>query len=363
VINRRVLLYVVALATAATVALGLIDRADLAIAALAIAVASMFGWILLWARALNGRVAGIDASIERHSTHALERIDASIERRSAHALERIDASIERHSSHALERIGELGRAVDSLGARLGSNQQDVARRADGHDEKLGRLRRDLYGVQVAVQRTPSITTELGRVYRRLVHHDHPMPELGGWSMTGATLVWVIDQIWSGRVSTILECGSGSSTVWFALALEQRGTPGRIVSLESSAEYADETRARLDDLGLAHRAEVLTAPLVDLDLPGRATQPWFDQSVLSDDITGVDLLFVDGPVGDIAPEARYPALPVLADRLTADALVVLDDTGRADEENIVELWSDETYGSCRYEVVHRLDRATALRSVC
>jgi hypothetical protein len=55
VINRRVVLYVLALATAATVALGLIDRADLAIAALAIALASMFGWVVLWARALNAR--------------------------------------------------------------------------------------------------------------------------------------------------------------------------------------------------------------------------------------------------------------------------------------------------------------------
>ena len=42
-INRRVLLYVVALATVATVVLGLVDRLGLAIAALALATVSMFG--------------------------------------------------------------------------------------------------------------------------------------------------------------------------------------------------------------------------------------------------------------------------------------------------------------------------------
>ena len=285
-IDRRTLLYVVALTTVATVALGLVDRLGLAIAALAVATVSMFGWVVFWARALNARLARITAEAEQ--------------------------------------VEELRAVIGSLDARLDSTRQQLVRRADAHEDKLGRLRRDVYGVHVAVQRTPSVTTELGRVYRRLVYHNHPMPELGGWAMTSASLVWVVDQISSGRVSTILECGSGSSTVWFALALEQRGTPGRIVSLESSAAYADETRARLAELGLADRAQVLTAPLVDLDLPGRATQPWFDTSMLSDDIVGVDLLFVDGPVGDTAPQARYPALPVLADRLTDNALVLLDD---------------------------------------
>jgi hypothetical protein len=54
---------------------------------------------------------------------------------------------------------------------------------------------------------------------------------------------------------------------------------------------------------------------------------YDLSVLADEITGVDLLFVDGPVGDTSPQARYPALPVLADRLTDDTLVLLDDSNR------------------------------------
>ena len=331
-INRRFVLYVVALATVATVALGLLGRTELAIAALAVATMSSFGWIVLWARALNARLAQIGGEIERQGARNLKQVE------------------------------EFMTAIESLDAGLSSTRQYVARRADAHDDKLGRLRREVYSVNVSVQRTPSATTELGRVYRRLVRHDHPMPELGGWAMTSATLVWVVDQIASGHVSTILECGSGSSTVWFALALEQRGTAGRIMSLESSAEYADQTRARLAELGLGHRAQVLTAPLIDLDLPGRATQPWFDLSVLPDDITGVDLLFVDGPVGDTSPQARYPALPVLADRLTGNALVLLDDSGRAHEKQIIEQWTAKTHGGRRYEVIHELDRATALRSV-
>jgi predicted O-methyltransferase YrrM len=332
VINRRVVLYLVAVAASATVVLALAGRVDLAIAALAVTVVSMFGWLVLWARALNASVA------------------------------RIDAKVDRQGAQNLEQIGELGAGFGSLNSKLDSTKQYVERRADAHDVTLGRMRRDVANVHASIQRTPSVTTELSRVYQRLVHHDRPMPEIGGWAMTGATLVWVLDQISRGRVSTILECGSGSSTVWFALALEQRGTPGWIVSLESSSEYADETRGRLEELGLAHRAAVLTAPLVDLDMPGRATQPWFDRSVLSDDVTGVDLLFVDGPVADVAPEARYPALPVLADRLSDDALVLLDDASRPDERHITELWCAEAHGGRRYQVLRRLDRSIVFRTV-
>lgn len=328
---RRAVLYVVAVATVATVVFGLLDRTGPATAALAVSTAAMFGWIVLWARALNARLA------------------------------RSGAEAERQSARMLELVGALRTDLESLDAGGSSTREDLARRLGAQEDKLVRLRREVSAVQVSVQRMPSATVELGRVYQRLVQHDRPMPDLGHWAMTSATLVWIVDQISSGRVSTIVECGSGSSTVWFALALEQRGTGGRVISLESSAEYAEQTRTRLAELGLGHRAHVLTAPLVDLDLPSRATQPWFDLSALPDDITGVDLLFVDGPVGNTSSLARYPALPVLAGHLTDQALVVLDDSGRSAEKQIIKLWTADNYGGRRYEVVHELDRATVLRS--
>ena len=134
--KRRVVHFVVALATTATLVLALLVRSQLAIAALAIAMVSMFGWVVLWARALNARVGQIGANIERQG-----RRDP-------------------------RRVADLGTTIGSLDERLSSTQQYVARRADAHDDKLVRLIRDLYGVRVQVQRTPSATAELDRVYRR-----------------------------------------------------------------------------------------------------------------------------------------------------------------------------------------------------
>jgi predicted O-methyltransferase YrrM len=226
--------------------------------------------------------------------------------------------------------------------------------------QLSVLRKDLYKVLVWVQRTPSVTHELGRMYDRLVDHDRPMPELGDWAISPSTLVWMLDRLSDSSVKTILELGSGSSTIWFATALAKRGGEGQVVALESSADYAESTRTELAKHGLQDRAHVLHAPLVDTAVPGRDNQPWFDISVLPD-LPPVDLLFVDGPIGGIARQVRYPAYPLLADRLAPGATVVLDDTGRPAEAAIVKAWKQESFRGRRLQEVRRLDRATAFVS--
>jgi len=291
-VNRRWILIAAVVAGTISCVSAIADEAEFAIAALALGMLASLAWVVLWARALNSAVARVSTS-----------------------------------------VAGLATAAD-----------------------LGELRHEVRTALVTVQRTPSVTVELQRLYDRLVAHDRPMPELGDWAMTASTLVWITDQIAAGRVTTILECGSGSSTVWFASAFERRGGDGRIVSLESSAEYAAETRQRLSELGLGHRAEVLHAPLVPTSLESRAEQPWFDISVLPDDLDEVDLLFVDGPVGALAHEARYPALPRLAGRLAPSALVILDDTPRPDEKSIVRQWSEQVHDGRSFEVIRRLDRA-------
>ena len=64
---------------------------------------------------------------------------------------------------------------------------------------------------------------------------------------------------------------------------------------------------------------------------------------------IDLLVVDGPPGLLRPQARYPALPVLRERLSPGASILLDDTHRADEREIVRRWLDEVEGLERAEV--------------
>ncbi len=309
---------------------------QVAIAALAVSWLCGLAWVVLWARRTSTRINEV-LSRTNQVVSRTNRAAAELDR----AAKRQRAIRERVQGMAV-RIADQGRV-----------QQQTA-------NQLKVTRREIRQVLIWVQRTPSVTQELGRAYDRVIDHDRPMPELGDWAMSASTLLWVLDRISDESVRTILECGSGSSTVWFATALAHRGGEGQVIALESSAEYAEMTRAEVARHGLQDRAVVLHAPLIETVVAERASQPWFDLSVLPD-IPPVDLLFVDAPVGGIAHQARYPALPLLADRLAPGAAVVLDDTGRPDEAAIVKLWQQESYHGRRLREVRRLDRATAFAS--
>ena len=50
-----------------------------------------------------------------------------------------------------------------------------------------------------------------------------------------------------------------------------------------------------------------------------------------------MLLVDGPVGALGPQARYPALPLLRERLLPGAVVLLDDADRPEEQEVLARW--------------------------
>jgi hypothetical protein len=54
-----------------------------------------------------------------------------------------------------------------------------------------------------------------------------------------------------------------------------------------------------------------------------------------DLKKIDLLIVDGPPGSKNPEARYPALKEFKDKLSAKAIVIIDDVKRDGERKLAE----------------------------
>ena len=80
-----------------------------------------------------------------------------------------------------------------------------------------------------------------------------------------------------------------------------------------------------------------APLEELSLAG-GTYPWYERRAWKD-LTGIDLLFVDGPPAATGAKARYPALPLLREALNPAATVVLDDLVVPDMQETLRLWLD------------------------
>jgi len=103
------------------------------------------------------------------------------------------------------------------------------------------------------------------------------------------------------------------------------------------------RQLLEERGLSNWATVVDAPLSPMEVDAM-TFKWYDPASIRDVLAlpKVDALIVDGPKGDTGPLARYPAVPMLKERLGADFMVVLDDGHRTDEKEIARLWG-ERYG--------------------
>ncbi|HKV89431.1 MAG TPA: class I SAM-dependent methyltransferase [Candidatus Dormibacteraeota bacterium] len=162
----------------------------------------------------------------------------------------------------------------------------------------------------------------------------PLPPMRGWGVSPDFASLVVSLIHEVKPDVIVEAGSGVSTLVAAYTLKKEGS-GLIVSLDQDEKYAEITRANVNRHGLGDFASVRYAPLRRVMI---GTRPWlwYDLDKVQD-LKAIDMLIVDGPPGNIQRLARYPALPLLLDRLSDRAVIVLDDCFRHAEKEILARW--------------------------
>lgn len=231
-----------------------------------------------------------------------------------------------------------GTLVQPVVDALGVERLDAVVRHRELLADLERLQRELTaGIAGGARQSATDTASLLNLFSLLpVQQEVPPPD--GWAMEAQSLLALVAHV-LGRPgpTTVVECGSGTSTVWLAYALRQRGG-GRIVALEHDEEYATLTRDALARNGLTPWAEVRTAPLEKVEVGGSAHR-WYAASSWRD-LREVDLLVVDGPPGYVGRRGRYPAFPLLAPALSPGSVVVLDDAHRPGEAQVLERWTSE-----------------------
>jgi len=191
-----------------------------------------------------------------------------------------------------------------------------------------------------------IKTEIRQTFRQLealqnlnamVPASDVLPATRGWAASPDLLVVLVDMVVTDRPSLVVECGSGASTLWLALTMRRFGIGGRIVALDHDPVFGGKTRDLLARHGVGELAEVRDAPLESFSLDGE-TYSWYARQAW-EDLTGIDLLFVDGPPASTGHQARYPALPLLSGSLSPVAAVVLDDLVVPDMQKVLRLWLD------------------------
>src|SRR5580700_1569477 len=187
-----------------------------------------------------------------------------------------------------------------------------------------------------------------------------LPATRVWAASPDLLVVLVDLVITGRPSLIVECGSGASTLWLALAMRRFKIDGRIIALEHDPVFGGKTRDLLARHDVGDLAEVRDAPLESFSLDGE-TYLWYARRAW-EDLTGIDLLFVDGPPAATGHQARYPALPLLSGSLSPVATAVLDDLVVPDMQKVLQLWLD-AYPDFSSEILPLEKQAAVLRRTC
>jgi len=155
---------------------------------------------------------------------------------------------------------------------------------------------------------------------------------------------------------ILEAGSGISTLICGYSL-RKTSEGKIFSLEHHKKYSSIVSKEINNHSLNNHAEVIYAPLVQY--PDKNFQ-WYDISKI-EKINEIDLLIIDGPPASSSKIARYPAIPLIINKLKKGSIIILDDANRKYEKQILSLWKKE-YDCFEYNYINNSKGACFIKKI-
>jgi len=156
----------------------------------------------------------------------------------------------------------------------------------------------------------------------------PLPPLRSWAASPDLLVTLFYTARSANPRTIVDLGSGAST----LVLAKAAPAAKIISIDNSAEYAMKTEEMLKEHGVTN-VDIRVAPLTPL----ANGIHWYHPDAWNS-LRDIDLLFIDGPPGSKDDTARHPAFTELASQLSPHATVIIDDVHRAGEKEMAHLFA-------------------------
>jgi predicted O-methyltransferase YrrM len=194
-------------------------------------------------------------------------------------------------------------------------------------KKSDQITREIQKVTVENKKQSMIAyrqTEAFIQLSNLMQFKSAIPATRSWAASPDLLLLISETVKKNKPALVVELGSGVSTLVCA-----KSGARKVISIDNSEQYGGKTR----DLLKEHKVrgvEIRIAPL----RPYANGSEWYEVSALKD-LKKIDLLIVDGPPGSKNPEARYPALKEFKDKLSAKAIVIIDDVNRDGERKLAE----------------------------
>jgi predicted O-methyltransferase YrrM len=194
-------------------------------------------------------------------------------------------------------------------------------------KKSDQITREIQKVTVENKKQSMIAyrqTEAFIQLSNLMQFKSAIPPTRSWAASPDLLLLISETVKKNKPALVVELGSGVSTLVCA-----KSGARKVISIDNSEQYGGKTR----DLLKEHKVrgvEIRIAPL----RPYANGSEWYEVSALKD-LKKIELLIVDGPPGSKNPEARYPALKEFKDKLSAKAIVIIDDVNRDGERKLAE----------------------------
>jgi predicted O-methyltransferase YrrM len=245
-------------------------------------------------------------------------------------------NFKRDVSKIYSNMASLTRTAETISSNYLIQQRDFSQFEDKVPLIMENLNKQYTDLQIEINTSYTQTESLFSLFSTL-HPVLPIPQTRGWAASPDFLNLICELILTRKPALVLEMGSGVSTLIVAYCLKRLGG-GKVIALDHHAEYADNTCKLIRMHEMSQYSEIIHAPLKEIQLKDE-NWLWYDLDHLKIDC-GIDLLIVDGPPAATQSQARYPAIPLLYELLSNEAVVVMDDGARKDEKDIIERYKIE-----------------------
>ena len=172
---------------------------------------------------------------------------------------------------------------------------------------------------------------------------YPFIPFTGSALRPFCLNHMVNDIIINHRQSIIEFGSGISTIIISRLIKKNRLNASFLSVEHNAEWVNVLEKILQRECLEDTVKILQAPLTHCALSIDNNQ-WFDVNLLNDHTNNkkFDMVIIDGPPAweESKKTARYRAVPYIMKKLSDDFSIYLDDANRAGEESIIKLWEKE-----------------------
>lgn len=164
-----------------------------------------------------------------------------------------------------------------------------------------------------------------------------------WSLPPRELLHICNDIVLKNRRSIIEFGSGYSTIFICKLIELNNLDCQFASIDSNKDWLKKIEEKLISLNLLKYVKLVHSPITilqDQNILFSEQDKWYDTNVLKnslDNFKEFDLIIVDGPYGGTSNFARFSAAPFLRSKIKENFGVFLDNSDRAQENVIIKEW--------------------------